>query len=82
MLSSLSRRGSLGTVNVVHLPKVSQQVSASINPDPLLLTTAVAVVEEIILYSFFLNRVTREFQETEVHKVNRENQDFQARREL
>lgn len=36
------------------------------------------VLEEITLINFFLNRVTREFQETEAHKVNRGNQAFQA----
>lgn len=30
------------------------------------------------MINFFLNRVIREFQETEAHKVNRENQAFQA----
>ena len=36
------------------------------------------VLEETILIRFFPNRVIREFQETEAHKVNKENQAFKG----
>ena len=43
----------MGTENLIHLSKALRLVSASINPEPLLLTTTLAVGEEIILYNYF-----------------------------